>query len=270
MEPAHLSWSQVNTLWNCGQQYVYRYLQDLRLRPGFAMTRGKAIHQPIEANMRHKMETGLLLPVERVVQIASDVLDAACEQEHRLDGDYQGMTQEQAKGAVKDEVVDLSRLHATELAPEINPTAVEVKILVEPSEQLPVKWLGFLDLIDGKKVRDTKTKRKAPPRMMADQSGQLTAYHMLYEDGFGEKPEKLGLDVLWRTPTGKCKKDTLWTSRSPEDMQVFLNRANAALRMIQSEVFLPASQDSWICSEKFCGYTSMCPYFNPGRSRPSS
>ena len=270
MKLEHLSWSRINSIDKCGYQYhLYRNLK-IVLAPGFAQTRGKVIHKPIEKNMLHKLKTGDLLPVEQVMQIASDEIDAAYKGPMTLDGDYAELTLEQARSRTKDEVVGLAKLHATDLAPVITPRDVEVKVTLEASEALPVKLVGVIDLVTDEGIRDTKTKAKAPPEMLAHESGQLSCYHLLHLAHYKTAPTQLGLDVLWRTPgKGICKSKTLWTTRDVKDLEVFIARANAALRAIEAEIFLPAPEDSWACTKKFCGYTEQCPYF-AGRPRPTS
>ncbi len=270
MKPQHLSVSQMDTLDKCGQQYAYRYIEKIVSPPGFAATRGKVTARSVEANLKHKMETGQLLPIEQVVQVAADALEAECQGAMMLDGDYAEMTIAQAKGVVKDQVVDLSKCHAEKVAPLIAPVGVEIRVELEPSEALPVKFVGVLDQIDGKRIRDTKTKTKAPPKNMADDSLQLTAYDLLYQARYHEASQGQALDVLWKTPGGKVDHRTLETTRNRRDLEVFVARAQAALKVIEAEVFLPAPPDHWVCSKKFCGYTNICPYFRDGRTRPTS
>jgi len=270
MQLEAISWSRIDSVSKCGHQYHLHYNEKIDIPPGFAQTRGKVIHQPIEANMKHKLETGELLPVEQVVQIASDAVDAACKGPLMLDGEYAKLSLADAKGRVKDEVVGLSKLHATQLAPEIVPTAVEVRVELKPSEALPCKLVGVIDLVAAEGIRDAKTKTQAPPQNMAHESGQLSCYDLLHRAHYGVAPPRLGFDVMWRTPKrGDCKKDTLWTTREVKDLEVFIARANAARRAIEAEIFLPAPEDHWVCSTKFCGYTGICPYF-AGRPRPTS
>jgi hypothetical protein len=204
------------------------------------------------------------------MQLASDELDAACKETMSLDGDYAEMTLEQAKAITKQEVVGLSKLHATDLAPFITPKGVEVKVTLEASEALPVKLVGVIDLVTDEGIRDTKTKKQSPPAMMAHQSGQLSCYDLLHRAHYGTAPPRLGFGVLWRTPgKGDCKFKTLWTTRDTKDLEVFIARANAARKAIEAEIFLPAPEDHWVCSKKFCGYTEICPYF-AGRPRPTT
>jgi len=270
MKLTRLSWSWINTLSTCGQQFVFRYIEKVVSPPGFAMIRGRAVDDAVNQNLTHKLETGSLLSAEQVTQSASDAFDAATKDGYAIDGEYEGMDRKVAFGIAKDEVVGLAGYHAMELAPSIDPTGIQLKVEVPPCEALPVTLVGVLDLVDGEVVRDLKTKRKAPPKDMADTSGQLTVYDLLYRALKGQPPAGLGLDVLWQTPERKERKHArLETQRSVKDLQVFVNRANAARRSIEAEIFLPAPTDHWVCTPRFCGYTAVCPYF-ASRSRPTT
>jgi hypothetical protein len=271
MKLDHISHSQISTLSKCGEQYRRRYVEGEKLPPGFAQIRGGAVHYPIEKNMLHKMETGELLSLDEVRQLAADAIDSRLAGEIRLDGDYTERGLAAARGLVKDEVVQLAGLHATKVAPSIVPTAIEVRIEVPPSAALPVTLVGILDLIDGgDRIRDTKTKQKSPSEGDADLSDQLTAYDLLFRALYGQAPKDLVLDHLVRTPgRGELKVVSQATTRSISDLGVYLRRVEAAVRAVDAEIFLPAPQDSWSCSERHCGYATSCLFFR-GRPRPQS
>lgn len=274
MKVERLSPSQESTLANCGQQYAFRYVEKRRVAPGFAMFRGRAVHSGVETNMLHKMQTGEVMPVADVKDAARAALDTEISSgEAVLDGDYQGMSLKDAKGVLTDEVVGLSGLHAEELAPIIQPTAIEVRVEMAPSELMPFQYVGVLDLIDGStKIRDTKTKRASPPKTQAAKSPQLSSYAMLFLAKYGKLPSELDLDVLIRTPgRGEVKKVIQPTTRDSEDVQIAIRRSQRAAEVIESERFLPASPDSWICDVKWCGYAreGICPYFRKSE-RPTT
>lgn len=271
MKLERISYSQVAMLHKCGEQYRRRYIEGEILPPGIALIRGKSVHAPIEANLVAKMETGALLPLEQVQSLAADTVRAALQADFVLDGDYAAMGIAKARDLVTDEVVGLSTLHATKVAPAIEPSAVEVKIEVPPSNALPVTLVGVLDLIDDREgIRDTKTAQKSPAADAADVSDQLTTYELLHRARYGEPAKGLGLDVLVRTPgRGELKYVPLRTTRSTEDLLPFLRRVQAAVRAIEAEIFIPAASDTWQCSAKWCGYSSSCAFFR-GRPRPQS
>lgn len=276
MEPKHLSWSQINTLHRCGEQYRRSYIEREISPPGVALLRGRATHKAQERNLLTKLETGELLEPEEVRQIASDAFDSELDAEYVIDGNYgamveDGQTEDQVVGFARTEAVELAGFHAEKVAPEIDPTAIEVRIEIPPSESLPVEFVSILDVIHrDTTILDTKTTAKSPSRDQAHTSEQLTSQGLAFTARYGREPEGLALDYLVRTPKrGDLKHVRLPTTRTRQDMRSFVFRANAALRSIQEEVFLPAPTDSWQCSEKFCGYTQDCPFFR-GRPRPTN
>ena len=264
MKVERMSWSKVNSISLCGQAFVYREIEKVPAPENISAIRGKSIHKPIELNMKNKLEHGELLPVDQVRENAAATVKAATQVDLMMDGDYMGLTAEQATGIVTDQVVGMAVHHATdpELAPAINPTAVEMKIEIAPSEALPVTWVGVIDLIDGDVIRDTKTKTKAPNKNLAHEGDQLSSYELLYRARYGKPSGGQAFDVLWQTPAKKENKHkTLRTDRSDADIATFVHRVNATRRMMEAEVFLPAASDSWKCTEKFCEYTTICPFF---------
>lgn len=272
MIPEHLSHSQVNTLSMCGERYRRRYLDGDKIPPGVALVCGSSAHKAIDANMTAKMDTGSPLPIEAVYDAAADAFDERCDNEEvAIDGLYEGMEREAALSQGKDKAVQLAGLHALEVEPEIAPTAVELRIEVAPSDILPVPFLGIIDIIDnGVTIRDTKTATKSPSSATALESEQLTAYEWLYRSEFGKESAGQVLDHLVMTPKrGDLKHVKQETQRTQDDINVFLLRSQAALRMIEAEVFLPAPVDSWQCTPRFCGYYDTCQYA-AGRKRATT
>lgn len=271
MQPDHLSWSQINMLHRCGEQYRRRYIEGDRVPPGIALLRGRAIHTAQETNMLAKMNDGELLEPDAVRQLAADAFDAETQGPFVVDGLYEEMTIEEALGAGKDESVGLAGLHAEKVAPEIEPTAIEVRIELPPSESLPVMFVSILDLIhDSRVILDTKTTAKSPPKDSAHNSDQLTSQGLAFQARYGKAPESLALDYLVRTPKkGDLKHVRLETTRTQADTVAFVHRAQSALRMVVEEIFIPAATDDWCCSPRWCGFTDSCPFFR-GRTRPTN
>ena len=63
-KPKYLSVSQVNMYLRCPLQYMFRYIEGLKLPPKSAMTLGKSIHFGIEGNYRQKIDSHKDLPKE--------------------------------------------------------------------------------------------------------------------------------------------------------------------------------------------------------------
>lgn len=271
MKVEHLSASRIVMMERCGEQARRRYGENEILPPGIAMLRGKNAHRVAEHHLRHKMETGELWPMERVRDETATYLRQQLDAAHVIDGDYAELGEKQARALLQAEVLDLNVEHAEEFAPVIAPTAMEEHFELRPSESLPVPFVGYIDLIDGGvRIRDLKTKQKAPSKGDADKSTQLTAYALGFAARYQRFAEELALDFLIRSPkTGAVKSDTQTTTRTREDMASFIARARRTLEAFEKEVFLPAREDSWQCSERWCGYWSTCPYVR-GRKRPAT
>ena len=269
MIPPYLSHSRESTFGLCGQQYLYRYEEKLTRPQAIGQVRGKGPHKSVEADLKAKLEEGHLLEREHVGQVATDYVDLQFKGELLLDGDFAEMPVKEAKQIVREDVRELAWLHHDQLAPSIEPTALEVRVEAEFPD-LPVPYVGVIDVIDGGVVvRDTKTKRKAPEKAIADTSEQLTTYWGLYCAEKKRAPERLVFDVLWRTPSGKIDQRSVYTTRDEAAWQVKLARSRAILRALEAEIYLPAPVDHWICSPRWCEYTDVCPYYR-GRPRPAS
>jgi hypothetical protein len=119
-------------------------------------------------------------------------------------------------------------------------------------------------------IRDTKTSGKSPTKSLMDGSGspgiaddsdQLTTYALASLVLDKKLPDLMVLDYLIYTP---ARHDTKYvqtkTVRDMNDVNTFLNRFANAVHAYRSGVFVPAKADYWGCSEKYCGYWSMCPY----------
>lgn len=271
MKVERISWSDIDSLSVCGQRHYYARIEKIVRPPGVSMIRGSSVHRSAETSLGYKLANGgEMLPVEALESVAADYVKDAMDGELLIDGDYDGMTIAEVRGVVTDEAVSLAREHRQHLAPQITPAAIEVKVEVPPSSALPATFVGIIDVIDGERIRDLKTKRKSPGKADADLSDQLTGYEILYRAKEGKPSHGLALDFVWRTPkSGKVSHATQETTRDVSDMAVFVRRANAAIRTLEAEVFLPAPVDSWVCSPKYCGYTELCPFYR-GRKRPES
>jgi len=272
MKLDHYSASQHGMIYRCGEQYRRRYVCGDKLPPAIIMIRGRVVHATVEANMIAKMDGGGI-SADEAKDMAADVFKAEATQGFVIDGPYleAGFTPKQAEAHVYDDAIHLSAYHVEHVAPSIEPTAVEVRIEIKPSEALPVTFVSILDIIhDGRAPIDTKTKAKAPDAEDANDSEQLSGQSLAFRARYHKPEDFLRLDVLVRTPKArKITKYPLKTTRSLDDLAVFVFRANAALQLIDKEIFLPASPDAWVCNPVWCGYYDSCPYAR-GRKRPTS
>lgn len=250
MKP-HLSASALGTLARCGLQYDYRYNQGIKSPPGVALVIGKGTHAAVEKDLRNKLEWGSLLDDEAVRDIAADETRKTWEADEPIvnDGDPD-------QGAAVDTAVSLATAHHHELAPTIAPVAIERGFVLE-LDGFPFDIMGYVDIDEATRIRDTKTASKSPSGGEADASDQLTIYH-LDATVRGEGHKTVALDYIVKTRQAKTV--TLESTRGPDDHARLLRKVEAAARVIESGAFYPADPGSWACSKKFCGYWSRCPF----------
>jgi hypothetical protein len=270
MEIEHYSGSQHGMINRCGEQYRRRYGLGEKLPPAIVMVRGRAVHTANEKNMLAKMEGGSIT-VEEAKDIAADTFKREAAGGYVIDGGYIDWEPKEAVAHCHDDAIALAALHCEEVAPGINPTATEVRIEIPPSDSLPVTFVSILDVVhDATAPIDTKTKAKAPNANEADLSEQLCGQALAFRARYQKPEEFLRLDILVRTPKKRVATPyPLRTTRNPEQLAAFVARANVALKMIEAEIFLPTTPDSWCCSPTWCGYFSTCAYAR-GRKRPTS
>ena len=273
MKPDHLSISQMRMLDRCGQQWSYRYGEGLKLPPGLAMVRGRAVDHSVTTNMEQKIETAADLPVEQVVQDAVDTFEEEAQTGICVaDGGYTDLGWGKGRELAKEETIDLAKLHAQKVAPIIQPTAVQKRL--ERPFAYGVSFVGIVDVIEEGTLRDTKTTARKPTDDSADKSDQLTGYDWLYRKTYDTPPKKLTLDQLVRRASGSMDVYIQESrTRTLEELNAFEARARRALQAIKAEIFLPAAEDAWCCNAKWCGYHEdaggPCP-FSRGRVRPAA
>lgn len=259
----HLSISAIETLARCGEQYRRRYIEGEKIPPGIAALVGKGVDDSVTANLGAKIETGALLDSDAVIDTARDSVVRQWEAgEVTLTEEETDSGPQKVKGAAIDKAAMLSLLHAASTAPTIEPTAVQRFWRLELSN-FPFDLIGYIDVDEARRVRDTKTSGKTPAASTADTSDQLTAYSLARKiiDGNGVPEVVLDYLIDKRTPQAL----TLRSTRTDADFAPFLNRVEASAAVIEAGAFLPASPDSWACSKKFCGYWSTCKFARRGK-----
>lgn len=256
--------SMLDTLSRCGEQFRRRYGSLFGwndrpeiIPPGSDLITGIATHKAIERNLQNKITVGELLPIEAVMDAARDEAAGLWSQEVRLLPDETADTGK-ARGQSVDMAVSLSSLHATDLAPEIQPKAVERKWVIN-LRGYPFDLAGMMDIeeVDGA-IRDTKTAGKTPGQSIADNSQQLTMYSLAKKVCDGEAPSALYMDNLIKLKTPKIV--TLATTRNDQDREMLMRRIERATTIIEKGAFQPANPNDWACSQAWCGYWDSCPF----------
>lgn len=169
-------------------------------------------------------------------------------------------------GRDKDTAVRMSRFYVEKVAPFIDPTFVERKIVVEPEDAdiaiSGILDLGTKDLQGDETIWDTKTGARKPSSNEADTSDQLTMYALLRKLETGKLPARVGLNYIVAEPkanTGVYSVELL-SKRTEADIRVAVNRLNNAIEAVRKGVYLANGPGNWWCSPKWCRFHPTCPY----------
>ena len=258
---SHLSVSQINMFFRCSQQWVFRYIDGIKMPPGIAAHVGSGVHKGSEMDLVTKRDTGKH-------ESESVVVDAAVSgYEERLSKDGIFLSREDAPNAKKllgegkDQTVDLARLWYHDVAPTIEPMLIEESITM-PVEGLDIPLMGIVDLLESNHtLRDLKTAGKKMSQSDADTSLQPTLYRELVKHHTGKYPSSISFDVLVKKKVPKAHR--IETVRNDSDFDALVLRAQSMLKQIDAGNFGPADPGSWMCGSRWCAYwSSMCPFIS--------
>lgn len=263
-----LSISQINMLSTCGEQYRRRYILRQTTPPAITMLVGGVVDRMVTRNLRAKMESGQLLGLQEIKDLTLQDFDRTVAENEEiqfkeselLDGKEQTIAEARAKA------LRLSLLHATDVAPKLNPLYVQRPLSIElPGYSFDIG--GILDIQEYDSVRDTKAKSKTPSKSFADDDDQLTVYALLVMLNDGAIPPRLIMDCLIDTKIPKYV--PFETTRIEGDFDSLLARIDVACYAIDRGVFIPAKASDWCCSRDYCSYFGSCKYVKQSR-RPAA
>ena len=248
----------------CGEQFRRRYIEGEIERPSGAIISGIALDRSVRANLGRKIETGWLMTPEQAGDVGRDQAARALEdfEPTERDSDY-GESAPQIRGAVIDEAVEVSQVHARAIAPNIHPSHVARPFTLDISGY-DYQLVGEIDIREDEDgligIRDTKRTRKSPEKDAADKSLQLTTYALAEHVENGRPPDYVALDFVRPMKRGTLV-DLRRGERTEADFRPLLDRVQVFIEGIQRGVFMPATEETaWWCGPKWCGYYRTCRY----------
>lgn len=261
--------SMLEMMARCGIQFQRRYGhrfgvwdKEEIIPPSIALAVGISVHKAVEQNLRKKMEIGQLLSREEVGDIAFHNFSAIWNGEMYLTPD-EIEDVKTSRGIGLDQAVALSRLHHSEIAPNLKPLAVEEEFVVTISG-FPFDLAGKKDVREAEVLRDVKTMRSSPPAD-SPKTMQMATYSMVEMVERGSLPKKVAHDCLVKTKTPKA----VIVEAVPDESWIdpVMRRIERATEIIETvregkEAFAPASPGDWVCTAKFCGYHATCPFWS--------
>lgn len=239
----HVSATQISMYRDCPRQWAYRYVLGLKAPPGGALVVGSGVHAAAEVGMLAKLEGKGNPSPDDSAQAASEYVG-----EEVARGDIVLDDGEDA-GALKDRAALLASAWATEAAPHVEPTAVEIEFNVPIAG---VSVIGRMDVVTPTHVVDWKTKRRNKPnRNDVVKSVQSEIYARA-----ANKP------VTYVYVVDQAK------GVSVVDVELDAGESAQARAMAESTVrgvaegmalgVWPRNRSSWRCSARACGYYDRC------------
>lgn len=254
----HFSVSQSDMYARCPEQYRRRYVEGHVSPPGIALVVGSSVHQTAEANHRHKLKKGADIALDTMHDIAQEAFKSRLEEQDLfLPPEDKGHKRRVVKAGEK-KTHSLVDVYGRRFAPTVEPQLVEERDRMKLPGLCDVVYI--IDLLDRRSVlHELKTAGRKPNQDTADRHLQLTFYALALQAQRSISP-RLQYDALVCPSSGNTSYVALKTRRTQEDFDAVLRRFTTQVRAISAGLFPPCDPTSWICSPRFCGYWSTCPY----------
>lgn len=235
-----LSPSQVRTFRDCGAKWYYKYALGLPDPPNGSLVRGRVVHQMAEAFFRAKLDGGSPDPDDLAASFDQAWDTAAAGAAFGADEDVD---------LLKRQAAMLTRKYLDEVAPEIEPAALE----------LPVQGViggvavrGFVDLLDTSgRIIDLKTAARKPTGVSADYAFQVATYCQLCPGASG----KARVDTM--VATKSLQVITQEYTVSPADLKMTAKLYQLVREAMRDGIYLP-NRSSNLCGRKHCNFAEAC------------
>jgi hypothetical protein len=243
------SQSELKTFLQCGKRWEFRYLKNLKIPPSAALTVGSAVDTAVSRNLAQKIQSGRDLAADEVLGEFSDDFER-----RRAETEWA----EEDPGKQKDLGARLVALHHARAAPRIDPATVQERFLLRTDRGYDLE--GVMDLTEKSGViADTKTSRVPYGPEALEKNLQPALYDFAYEQTRGKPATGFRFDVLVKGGSRKAPELQRIEGRlTPEDRDWLFENADRVHKAITAGVALPASEGSWYCSKKWCGYWEQC------------
>lgn len=259
-----LSASQMRMMSCCEQQWVFRYIHQMRQPPAIAMLKGTGVHIGAETNFTQKIDSHEDLPVPQIQEAAVNGFEESVETDGIIltPAELQ-IGKKKVLGAAVDEVARLSAGYGELIAPRYQPRTAEQTFEIPIAENWNITgridWIGSTPEDREEVVVDMKT-GKSSPDPKTDM--QFALYGLWYRREYGRFPV---VRVEHLKPNKKVVNDTKETLLNESDVSPMLNRIQSFIKRAEALGSgitdpMPAPPGAWWCSASWCGYWHECPF----------
>lgn len=253
----YISHSQISMMLRCGESYRRRYIENEKIPPGIALLKGSAVHTGIEFNNKQKITSFKDMKKADIVDCSVNSFEEREKMEGlHLTDDEKSIGKDKIVNKTKNSIVTVSGLYSDDMAPTIQPVEAEKRIEFEIDG---TKIVSIIDCIDEDgNIRDAKVTGRKKNQKDIDKSLQLTMYYQAYEHEYHETPRGVTYDVLVDRKVPEYQ--LLESVRVQRDFVNLEHIVKSVKDGISKGVFLPASEGSWNCDPRWCGYYHSCKY----------
>ena len=250
MTPRRFSHSLVSTYLDCPRKAYYRYVENVPSPKSSALMKGSACDSAWTYHLQQKMETKEDLPLADLLEVTESAF--------RDDVAGQGGIAEIEWGdstprASLDSALALTRTWHTQLAPLIEPTAVQVELHRSlPSGRDFIGYLDFEGTVDGREgvIGDNKTGSRRMSTSEAEKALQPSAYGFL-------RGKDTSFVFARAIDTGKSHAGELvWTERPLPAIAWYADLLNEVEAAFEAGSF-PPNPTSNLCG-KYCPFLERC------------
>jgi len=246
--PDHISISQVNKYQICGLQYYFSYIEKIPYQINDNMLRGRAVDNAANGHFDTKAQNEIGVSQNDFVDLAVSTHD-----EEADDTEFKESTVDESRDKTANASKTYHNSHGQALTPGRSSDGsswTQVKVEEDVGDGLVL--LGFVDLITDKNtIVDTKV-RKADKVVDVEANLQLQTYANLIGS------DQVGMASV---TTAREPKATFYSGRATKKTKErAIQRIKSVSAAIDSNIFLPAPEGSWVCSEKYCSYWNICDF----------
>jgi len=248
-----LSPSRLNKYFSCGFRYQCEYIWGMKAPGGINLHRGSAIHKAIQADNESYIENRSRLGFDTLLGVAVEAFEKKIKKE--------GLFIQKSKEHQLDKIIDKARseieiairLYSDMEKPWI-PVSVEENFTIDIGYPLPTNC--YLDMVDEDNcIWDWKTSAKNSQIMAGIQN---LFYSKAYEAKWNVQPSfKYCSFILTKQPYVNIQEIP-----PIEDFTILDRYVKAYLSGVENNVFLPASNSDYFCSEGGCPFYRACEYKN--------
>lgn len=248
----HVSASMYGLWAKCEVAFQYRYLEGLKIPGTAAMHGGSALHEACNINHTQKIETQKDMPCSDLQDAARDTFVEKVREAIYIPKEDRGRKNDVLNSALNCAIENVKG-YSKEIAPEIQPSASEIKIWGDFGLDLPV--LGIIDVVHEKNMLiDFKTTKRKKASGSEHKELQPSFYTMLWKN-------ETGIDANFKyyyLKNGEV--DERESSRNKADCDQLLLRLEVFINSVKTGIYKPAEPGHWQCTEKWCGYWPICKF----------